>query len=35
MILDVEEIKDVRISPKECIQEMAVWFLTGVLEILD
>jgi hypothetical protein len=34
-ILDVEEIKDVRIYPKDCIQEMLVWFLMSVLEILD
>jgi hypothetical protein len=35
MILDVEEIKDVRIYPKECIQEMLVWFLMSVLGVLD
>lgn len=34
-ILDVEEIKDFRIYPKDCIQEMLVWFLMSVLGILD
>lgn len=34
MILDIEEIKDVRIYPKGCIQEMLVWFLMSVLEVL-
>jgi len=34
MILDVEETKDIRMYPKECNQEMLVWFLMSVSEIL-